>query len=127
RRGSDPEGPRRRRALLDDAAPGAQPARGMAAAAPGAGMTTAGRIRRLPDHVVNKISAGEVVDRPAAAVKELVENALDAESRQIAVELRHAGAQLIRVTDDGIGMAADELDLALLRHATSKIPSGEGP
>ena len=81
------------------------------------------RIRRLPDQLIDKIAAGEVLERPAAAVKELVENALDADSSQITVELRHAGTQLIRVVDDGIGMTGEELDLALTRHATSKIAS----
>ena len=83
------------------------------------------RIRVLPEGLTNKIAAGEVVDRPASVVKELVENAIDAESRRIAIEVQGSGCRTIRVADDGFGMEEDDVILALERHATSKIEKDE--
>ena len=82
-------------------------------------------VRKLDPVLIDRIAAGEVVERPASAVKELVENAIDADARHIDVVITSGGRDLIRVADDGFGMSEDDLSLAVERHATSKIPDGD--
>ena len=82
-------------------------------------------ITLLPDHVANQIAAGEVIQRPASVVKELLENAIDADAKSIQLFIKDAGKTLIQVVDDGKGMSPNDLRLAFERHATSKIKIAE--
>ncbi len=86
---------------------------------------TTARIRVLDPHIANKIAAGEVIERPASVIKELVENALDAGAENIEIFVEEGGSRLLRVVDDGIGMGADDLRLAFVPHATSKLADVE--
>ena len=82
-------------------------------------------IRLLPDHVANQIAAGEVIQRPASAVKELMENAIDARATEIKLLIKDAGKTLVQVIDNGIGMSTTDARMAFERHATSKIQKAE--
>ena len=82
-------------------------------------------IELLPDHVANQIAAGEVIQRPASVVKELLENAIDAQADHIQLLIRDAGRSLVHVIDNGLGMSSTDLRLAFERHATSKIKKAE--
>jgi DNA mismatch repair protein MutL len=82
-------------------------------------------IHIMPPELANKIAAGEVVQRPAAAVKELVENALDAGARRVTVHVKDAGRLFIQVTDDGCGMSPEDVAISIHRHATSKVSRPE--
>src|SRR6202034_2788923 len=84
-----------------------------------------GQIRILPDQVANQIAAGEVVDRPASVVKELLENSLDAQATRIRIEVEGGGRKLIRIADNGHGMVRDDALLAFERHATSKLRNAD--
>ena len=83
------------------------------------------RIRQLPTSVITKIAAGEVIERPASVVKELLENSLDAQATSISIEIEEAGKKSIRIQDNGEGMDAEDAQASILRHATSKIFSAE--
>ena len=80
-----------------------------------------GKILRMSPELANKIAAGEVVERPSSVVKELVENSIDANAKSIKIQLKNGGLEFIRITDDGDGMDKDDVEMAFVPHATSKI------
>ena len=84
-----------------------------------------GKIRRLPDHIANQIAAGEVIQRPASVIKELMENAIDAGASSVIVHIKDAGKTLIQIIDNGSGMSLHDAELCFERHATSKISKAE--